>query len=538
MPIAPCPVCGKALTHTVCPDCGYDLSCYYEGFPTLGQIPAGLPSAAARRRQADAGYRYQYARGEKAERVSSGGQRTAEPPKGKWAEPEAEYRRQYRPGENAEEVPGNRQKQEPPKGAWAEPEAEYRRQYRPGENAEEVPGNRQKQEPPKGAWAEPEAEYRHQYRPGERQANAAAQEAADRVKQINREAGDLHEAGQYQQELKLLQEGLALAPDNGDLLNKLGRVYRKLGDGKKAMEAYQAALTRKPHDPVIYGNIGAALFADGKYREARPYLQKAVAMAEADPASLTPGDFAVQYGNYAHCLGYLGEREEAKRMLMRAAERGYDPASIRKVCQNLSLDAAPYLAARTEGSKPKAESAPQPKKPAAPADAGQTAVQKWARAVNGVNLTVGLMIPAYFFLNELVYELVSAAFGGNVSLALNGSALLLGFLLGGVFAFMAFRRSKGLALPKAHRFFFRLISACESLFGLLSYGTILISIVSGLDEDILALFGVGFLFFSVLFGLYTLLLSRYAEGLSKGQKTRLSLFALLGLGAALVSLFI
>ena len=43
-----CPVCKELITHTVCPGCGYDLSCAYEQFPTLGLLGSdALPALSA-----------------------------------------------------------------------------------------------------------------------------------------------------------------------------------------------------------------------------------------------------------------------------------------------------------------------------------------------------------------------------------------------------------------------------------------------------------------------------------------------------------
>ena len=41
-----CPVCGKENTGFVCSDCGFDLSCDFERFPTLSMVKSGSLSCS------------------------------------------------------------------------------------------------------------------------------------------------------------------------------------------------------------------------------------------------------------------------------------------------------------------------------------------------------------------------------------------------------------------------------------------------------------------------------------------------------------
>lgn len=41
-----CPVCGKKSQYNQCPDCGFDISQDYEGYPTLASLGEGMPSRA------------------------------------------------------------------------------------------------------------------------------------------------------------------------------------------------------------------------------------------------------------------------------------------------------------------------------------------------------------------------------------------------------------------------------------------------------------------------------------------------------------
>lgn len=46
-----CPVCEKELQASVCPDCGFDLSCNFESHPTLQPIAANIDSISTRKMQ-------------------------------------------------------------------------------------------------------------------------------------------------------------------------------------------------------------------------------------------------------------------------------------------------------------------------------------------------------------------------------------------------------------------------------------------------------------------------------------------------------
>ena len=92
-----------------------------------------------------------------------------------------------------------------------------------------------------------------------------------------------------------------------------------------------------PNDPTVYTNIGSAYFKLGHYVEANAQYEKAVAIIASDPMSACAEDLAVAYGNYAYCLGKLGDRKNARKYLSLAKEKGYSKASIDTICRELHL---------------------------------------------------------------------------------------------------------------------------------------------------------------------------------------------------------
>ena len=151
------------------------------------------------------------------------------------------------------------------------------------------------------------------------------------------EAERFAEKDDYGAELGVLSKGLELAPDDVTLLLKLGRACRNLGFQQEAMEYYRKAEQVNPDDPVIYVNQGTAYLMQDMPAEAKPLLEKALAMMDADPMSATKGDIAVTYGNYALCIGKLGDLAGARKYLRIAKEKGHRQQSIDYICRKLQI---------------------------------------------------------------------------------------------------------------------------------------------------------------------------------------------------------
>ncbi len=142
----------------------------------------------------------------------------------------------------------------------------------------------------------------------------------------------------YQNERQALAKAICLDPDNNTVLLRLGRAYWRAGLCEKALEYYRRAEELFPEDPVVYGNIGSAFLKLGHNEEARTEYEKGLAIIEANPLSACAEDIAVAYGNYALCLGRLGEKERARKYLSIAKEKGYSRESINTICRELHLN--------------------------------------------------------------------------------------------------------------------------------------------------------------------------------------------------------
>ena len=164
------------------------------------------------------------------------------------------------------------------------------------------------------------------YKDGKDPENDEAQEAKAAV--FISEAEAYAKKGDYLSELQALAKALELSPENNTVLLRLGRAYWRLGLSEKALEYYRIAEKLYPGDPIVYINIGSAFLKLGHYAEAKAQYEKGISIIESDPMSACTDDTAVSYGNYALCVGKLGDIKSAKKYLSIAKEKGYSKDSI------------------------------------------------------------------------------------------------------------------------------------------------------------------------------------------------------------------
>lgn len=163
------------------------------------------------------------------------------------------------------------------------------------------------------------------------------EEMQARLLELFEEADEYRDRGDHGKALMILIKGLDFAPEDAMLLMKLGMEYWALGMAEKARGYYLESEKRNPHTPIIYGNLGCLYLTQGQPAEARPYCEKAIAMIEENPFSATPRETAVTYGNYALCLGRLGDLDGAEKYLKIAEQKGYSEKSINNIRSELHL---------------------------------------------------------------------------------------------------------------------------------------------------------------------------------------------------------
>lgn len=127
----------------------------------------------------------------------------------------------------------------------------------------------------------------------------------------------------YDDELRVIQEGLARFPDSPALLSALGDVLLNVGLRSKAVDAYRKALGQEPvHASANYG-LGRALVLQGEPEAALPHLRQAQGGAGLRGAGERQDALILLGETYL----LLGDLDAARRTLDSALDR--DPEHAR-----------------------------------------------------------------------------------------------------------------------------------------------------------------------------------------------------------------
>jgi Flp pilus assembly protein TadD len=138
-------------------------------------------------------------------------------------------------------------------------------------------------------------------------------------------AGQLAKAGQLNEGIKTIEDGLALAPESIDLKLDLGRLLLENNDRARARDILVAARDAAPGRPDILTELGRTLLFDGAYAAAADAFRHAVALRPED---------TLARANLAACLLEMGQRDGAESAL-RTVLRGR-PHMLGRVAYALS----------------------------------------------------------------------------------------------------------------------------------------------------------------------------------------------------------
>ena len=127
---------------------------------------------------------------------------------------------------------------------------------------------------------------------GDRAAALAAFEAAAaaRPNQVGLKvetATELRVLGRLDEASALLQQALAIEPDNGHALNELGHLARRGGDRSAALAAFAAAAAAQPNSVGPKAEAATELRVLGRIDEASALLQQALAIAPKNAHALS-----------------------------------------------------------------------------------------------------------------------------------------------------------------------------------------------------------------------------------------------------------
>jgi Flp pilus assembly protein TadD len=125
-------------------------------------------------------------------------------------------------------------------------------------------------------------------------------------------AGQLAKAGQLNEAIRTIEDGLALAPESIDLKVDLGRLLLQNNDRAKARDILIVARDAAPGRPDILTELARTLLFDGEYAAAADAFRHALALRPED---------TLARANLAACLLEMGERDGGEAAL-RSVLRG------------------------------------------------------------------------------------------------------------------------------------------------------------------------------------------------------------------------
>lgn len=110
---------------------------------------------------------------------------------------------------------------------------------------------------------------------------------------------------------KTLIQNISLDPSSTEAYNKLGLIYLRQSQFRKAENIYRKLILTVSTDPAYFSNLGMALYSQGKAADAKGYYKKAI---ELDSGR------AGRFFSLGQILHELGEVEDALAHLKKAIE--------------------------------------------------------------------------------------------------------------------------------------------------------------------------------------------------------------------------
>ncbi|MBR3366300.1 MAG: protein kinase [Lachnospiraceae bacterium] len=152
------------------------------------------------------------------------------------------------------------------------------------------------------------------------------------VRKLLESAAERRAKGDYKKELEILLQAANGAPDDPNVLIRLGRCYADNGQPGTAIGIYEKVQFLRPDYPTAYSNAGAAYFRMKDVDRAIPLYRKAIALIEKNPSAAERSENGVTYANAAMIISKRRHDPEEVRTLLRKAEQcGYDTKNLRKM---------------------------------------------------------------------------------------------------------------------------------------------------------------------------------------------------------------
>lgn len=118
-----------------------------------------------------------------------------------------------------------------------------------------------------------------------------------------------HQRGDHAKAVDLIQQAIALRPDQAPYHCNIAEAYRNQGNHAQAIEHCREALRIAPQYPEALSNLGLALLESGRAKEAVPYFEEATALRP---------NFAMAWNNLGNAWRELNEWDKAFDAFRRA----------------------------------------------------------------------------------------------------------------------------------------------------------------------------------------------------------------------------
>ncbi len=141
------------------------------------------------------------------------------------------------------------------------------------------------------------------------------------------EADESFEEGDFERARDKLNRAFALAPQNTEILNKLGFVEGKLGNLDEAIKHYEQSLHLDENDDLTHNALASMYKAQGEFDKAQEHYKKALELDDA---------YAVTYYNYGNLLVAMNQIPKAKEMYTHALSLDGELEAARTALEELA----------------------------------------------------------------------------------------------------------------------------------------------------------------------------------------------------------
>ncbi len=148
------------------------------------------------------------------------------------------------------------------------------------------------------------------------------------AQQLVDKADEAFENGDAQKALSFLYEADIKAPNNAEILFKLGFISADAGDNMSAIRYYKRSLDIDKNDEFVHNSLASVYRAEGELASAKMHLNDSLEIDDANP---------ITYYNYANLMLDLGNEDVAKDMYKKALEFNPDFDEAKAELQKLGV---------------------------------------------------------------------------------------------------------------------------------------------------------------------------------------------------------